>query len=82
MGIFNFLALEINILSCVANDPSTMEVSFITSYLPDSWTFPKPNYETSSGMFMPLFSVEVSYKAIQEKTTKIESQPLHPEEIK
>lgn len=76
MGTLNFPTPKINMVSHMENDPSVVEVSFRTFYLLDPWTFPNPNDDTSTSMAMPLSTIEVSYKEIQEQTTKNESKPL------
>lgn len=57
-----------------------VQIPFKTSYLSDPWNLPNLNDENSTGMAEPLSVVEVTYKAIQEITTDIESQTSEPEE--
>ena len=52
MGTFNLPPQEVNMLSCVANNPSFVKVPFKTSCLSDPWNLPNLNNETSTGMVM------------------------------
>ena len=62
MRTFTFPPLEVNMISCVRNEPLVMEVPFKTSYYSDLWNLPTLSDETSTGMVMPLSATEVTYK--------------------
>lgn len=80
MGTLNLTLQKVCIIFCVKNESSGVEIPFKTSYLFIPWNLPNPDDEKLTDMAKPLSAAEVTYKAIQEITTKTGSQTFEPKE--